>query len=378
MLCSLRYRSRPEAESTSTATTNSTRVNCSPPATPPLSASQTGHQSNTRPHKENLVPSSSTHTSPLNHTLQRQKSLSHIIGASIPVLQHQDHQAHRVTTDHSPRAENNWSATFPRRSFIPVPQSPKKDRSPLPIPITTAPTKSIRFQRPGDTSKPNLSSLFNQDNQKSTIPSSPKSSSPTSTKFKAPLLQTQVRAEERQRLRLRLEEMGRKNRGKGSKKTRPSNDVEDVEASSSVPASTTPVVEDSVGSGGAVQAQSAVVDGIESQALPGPATAATITPPETFTMPDIASAMSSPTTFHSAFGSPVSDSTSSGIFDYAMTGNELVSTDKIKVSMLDSVPNDNSGLGADAAASSSKVASTSSESFTPQADIQEESAGKLT
>ncbi|TID15891.1 hypothetical protein E2P81_ATG08754 [Venturia nashicola] len=168
--------------------------------------------------------------------------------------------------------------------------------------------------------------------------------------------------------------MARKNRGKASKKTRLSNAVDDVEASASVPATTTKMVEESAEFGGAVQAQSSPVDGVESQALPESATAATITPPETFAMPDIPSAMSSPTTFYSTFGSPVSDSTTSGIFDYAMTGDELLSTDNIEEQLLDAIPRDGSGPETGNAASTSNVASGISKSAAPQPDVQEESA----
>ncbi|KAE9975841.1 hypothetical protein EG328_002951 [Venturia inaequalis] len=166
--------------------------------------------------------------------------------------------------------------------------------------------------------------------------------------------------------------MARRNRGKASKKTCPGGAIDDVEATSSVPAATTAVVEESVPSGGAVQAQSTLVDGVESHALPEPTTAATITPPETFAIPNIPSAMSSPMTFYSAFGSPVSDSTTSGIFDYAMTGNELVSTDKIEEQMLDAVLKHSVGD----VTSSSSVAPSSSKFSAPQSDVQEESAAK--
>lgn len=378
MLYSLRSHSRTEAESTLSTTTNSTRSYRSPLAAPSISTSESGPQSSARPRKENIVPSPPSRTLPLNHTLSRQKSSSHIGGASILALENQYHQVHRVTFDHSPRSEKNWSSTFPRRSFIPVPQSPKTDRSFIPIPHTPASTKSIRFQLPRDTPKSNLPSSFNLDHRTPTESSLPKSSSPSSTKFKAPLLQTQVRAEERERLRLRLEEMARKNRGKASKKTRPGKSVDDVEASSSVPAATTTVVAESAELGGAVQAQSTLVDGVESQALPEPATAATIVPPETFTIQNIPSAMSSPLTFYSAFGSPVSDSTTSGIFDYAMTGNELVSTDKIEEQMLDAVSKDGPGSETRDAAYPSSVASSSSKSSAPQPYVQEEFAGKST
>lgn len=380
MLLSVRYHLRPEAESTLSAIANSTRPNPSPPAAPPTSAFQTGHQSAAKARKENLVPSSSSRTSPLSHKISRQKSAIHIGGNSIPVPPPQDQQVHRVTFDHSPRSEKNCSATFPRRSFIPVPKTPEKARSHLSIPITPTSTKSIRIQLPGDTPKSNLSSLFDQLHRAPADPASPKSSTPTSTKFKAPLLQTQVRAEERQRLRLRLEEMGRRNGGKGIKKPRPSNIVDNVEASSLVTATTAPVVEESEGSGGAVQAPSTVVDSVEPQVILEPAVTATIIPPETFAVPHIPSAISSPTTFYSAFGSPVSDSTTSGIFEDAMTGNELLSTDKIQEPMLDSVPKDDSSPGTDAAPQPGGAGSNNSKSSQSSAvqviETEEDPAGK--
>ncbi|QDS70342.1 hypothetical protein FKW77_008802 [Venturia effusa] len=367
-VCALivRHLLQPGAQPSLTPTTNSTRLNRSSPAAPSVSVSQTDHQPDVRAHKENIAPSSASRTSPLSHTLSRQKSSIHIGGTSIPILSHQNQEEHRATLDHSPSYEKSWSATFPRSSCIPVRKTPEKIKSQLPVPITSASVKPRRSQLPRDKPKSNLTTLFDRDHRPPIQSSSPKSSSPSSTKIQAPLLQTQLRAEERQRLKIRLEEMGRKNRSKGSKKAR-SNDVADkAEVSLPTPAKAAPKVEESTSSAGAVQKPSTLVYGIEPQAAPSCAVAATISPPETFAMPSIASAVSSPRTFYSAFGSPVSDSTTSGIFDYAMTGHELVSTDKIEESMLDSTLKDESSLNTIGDISSSNVASKSSEISAPQ------------
>lgn len=268
----------------------------------------------------------------------RQKSSTHIRGTSIPVPHFRDHQVHRVTFDQLPslsRTEKNWSGTFPR-SFIPVSKSPEKSRSHLPVPVSPTTTKSIRFQLPGHKLKSNLSSLFDQNPQTPNQPSSPKSLSPSSTKAKAPVLHTQVRAEEREH-RLQAAIMVGKRSRRGAKKVRGNNDVPGAEPASPVINPSTAVAETSTEAGGAVQTFSTVADDVEHEARPSEASTNILEPPEVFVPSEVASTMSSPTTFFSAFASPVSDSTTSGIFDYAMTGRELVPTEKIHEPMLDSL-----------------------------------------
>jgi hypothetical protein len=124
----------------------------------------------------------------------------------------------------------------------------------------------------------------------------------------------------------------RRNRGK-----KPRNGTADAEPSSPISPSSPPMVEEeSTDSGGAVQTPSVVVEGCDTSNVDrSSASAHPLDPPETFVPKDVASAMSSPTTFYSAYGSPVSDSTSSQVFDYALTGTELLPTEKIQEPLLD-------------------------------------------
>jgi hypothetical protein len=276
--------------------------------------------------------------------LQRSFQLSHkksstcARGTTIPIPQVQDQQVHRVTVGQShslPRVDKTWSGSF-SRSLIPISKSPEKTRSHLPLPVSPTKAENTRFQLSKSFAKPNLSSLFSTDHQPSAYNPPAKPSNSPLKKAKAPVLQTQLRAEERCR-KVQVTNMAKNTKNRNKKNRNDEANATENETCSS-PTNITGSNDTPSDVGGAVQ--SPVVAAPSSDVCNADKSIPPIhplDPPETFAPKEPESTISSPATFHSAYGSPRSNSTTSQVFDYAPTGLEFSPTSMIQEKPLDFV-----------------------------------------